>query len=221
MELIGTGRQADVYALDERRVLRRYRDGTDATGEAEIMAYLSRFDFPTPRVYGAGGADLILERLDGRTLLGALLAGEMSTAEGAACLAGLHRRLHEVPPRPGGRAGDRILHRDLHPDNVLMTSRGPVVIDWNNVADGPPEVDVALTAVIVAQVAADPEHPMAEPARGFVAAFGRVAGDDVRAGLDAALAVRSADPALTAADTARLPEVAALIRFLSSGDFSS
>ncbi|MEU4558747.1 phosphotransferase [Actinoplanes sp. NPDC023936] len=215
MELIGAGRQADVYALDERRVLRRYRDGTDATGEAEIMAYLSRLDFPTPRVYEADGADLVLERLDGPTLSGAFLDGRISVAEGAVCLADLHRRLHDLPARSGRRAGDRILHRDLHPENVLMTSRGPVVIDWNNAAEGPPEVDVALTAVIVAQVAADPDHPVAEVARRFLAEFGRVAGDDVRAGLDAALAVRSSDPALTPGDTARLPEVAALIRFLS------
>jgi len=27
-------------------------------------------------------------------------------------------------------AGERLLHRDLHPLNVLVTANGPVVIDW-------------------------------------------------------------------------------------------
>jgi len=41
-----------------------------------------------------------------------------------------------------------LLHLDLHPRNVLMTSRGPVVIDLANAANGPGEADVALMYVI-------------------------------------------------------------------------
>ncbi|WP_433825795.1 phosphotransferase [Actinoplanes sp. CA-015351] len=215
LPLIGTGRQADVFALDERRVLRRYRDGTDATPEAEIMTHLARFDFPIPQVYEVRGTDLILERLDGTTMTEAFTTGRIDVAAGAACLAGLHHRLHALPARTARHPGDRILHRDLHPENVLLTSRGPVVIDWNNAAEGPPEVDVALTAVILGQVAADPAHPMASAARSFLTAFARAAGADVPAGLDEAVLIRAADPALTSDDIARLPSVAALIRVLS------
>ncbi|WP_127553772.1 phosphotransferase [Actinoplanes sp. OR16] len=206
-ELIGTGRQADVYALDAHRVLRRYRDGTDATREAEIMERLSRFDFPIPQVYEATGPDLVMERLDGPTMTAAYAAGRLAVQEGASCLADLHRRLHDVP-FPGGR----ILHRDLHPENVMLTRRGPVVIDWNNAALGRPAVDVALTAVILGQVALDPAHPMAEPAHAFLSAYVRIAGEEVHAGLGEALVIRAADPALTDEDAARLPEVR---RFLS------
>ena len=46
-------------------------------------------------------------------------------------------------PRP-----QDLLHLDLHPRNVLMTSRGPVVIDWANAANGPGQADVALMYVI-------------------------------------------------------------------------
>ena len=35
----------------------------------------------------------------------------------------------------------------------MMVSRGPVVIDWRNATDGAPDLDVALSAVILAQVA--------------------------------------------------------------------
>ena len=69
-------------------------------------------------------------------------------------LAELHRRLHAIPAPDGipshlGR-GERLVHFDLHPDNVLLTARGPVVIDWSNAARGDQADDVALTWVIVA-----------------------------------------------------------------------
>lgn len=34
-------------------------------------------------------------------------------------------------------AGDRLLHNDLRPDNILMTERGAVFCDWNYLARGP------------------------------------------------------------------------------------
>jgi aminoglycoside phosphotransferase (APT) family kinase protein len=46
--------------------------------------------------------------------------------------------------------GNFLLHLDLHPLNVMMTSRGPVVIDWPNAVRGDPCVDVALTWVLMA-----------------------------------------------------------------------
>ncbi|WP_199752153.1 hypothetical protein [Actinoplanes sp. ATCC 53533] len=38
--LLAAGREADVYALDDRRVLRRYRRNVDVTAEAAAMRYL-------------------------------------------------------------------------------------------------------------------------------------------------------------------------------------
>jgi aminoglycoside phosphotransferase (APT) family kinase protein len=58
-------------------------------------------------------------------------------------LAQLHTRLHEIPFE-----GERLLHHDLHPNNVLPSHRGPVVIDWTNARAGDPALDVALTWVI-------------------------------------------------------------------------
>ena len=63
----------------------------------------------------------------------------------AQLLAQLHHGLHEIP-----FGGGRLLHVDLHPDNVLLSSRGPVVIDWANARAGNPAFDVAMTWVICA-----------------------------------------------------------------------
>lgn len=47
-QLLGTGRSADVYAIDEAWVLRRYRDSSDATPELAVMSYLSACGYPVP-----------------------------------------------------------------------------------------------------------------------------------------------------------------------------
>jgi len=44
--------------------------------------------------------------------------------------------------------GDAICHGDYHPDNVIMSSRGPVVIDWMNATRGNPLTDVARTSLM-------------------------------------------------------------------------
>src|SRR4051812_33135356 len=97
--LLASGRDADVYALDERRVLRRYRRGGDVTGEAAIMRYVSDHGFPAPRIYEADGADLVMERLDGPTMMQALGDGTLDLRSGAIVLADLLERLHKVRVR--------------------------------------------------------------------------------------------------------------------------
>ena len=173
--LLASGREADIYALDDRRVLRRYRRDADVTGEVAAMRYLAGVGYPVPDVYAASGAEMVLERLDGPTMAQAFGAGELSIEDGAACLAGLLRRLHELPPWPGAAAGSRILHLDLHPENVIMASRGPVVIDWCNARPGEPDLDTGLTALILAQVAGDSGHEWADAADRTLAAFLRLA----------------------------------------------
>lgn len=45
--------------------------------------------------------------------------------------------------------GDRLCHGDLHPDNILLTERGPRVIDWMNAWCSHPLADVARTSIIL------------------------------------------------------------------------
>jgi aminoglycoside phosphotransferase (APT) family kinase protein len=179
--LLAAGREADVYALDEQRVLRRYRRDADVTGEADAMRHLAGLGYPVPAVYEAIGRDMILERLDGPTMAEAVARTALSPAEAAAHLADLLRRLHDVPPWPGAPAGSCIVHLDLHPLNVLMTARGPVVIDWCNARTGEPDLDTGLTALILAQVAVERGHEWSAVAGQLLTAFLRVApGDPIR-----------------------------------------
>lgn len=96
--LLGHGRTADVYDLGDGRALRRYRVDFDHTDEIAVMRYLNLRGFPAPRLYKAdGGRDMELERIDGPTMLKALVRKPWRTAHYARTLADLHRRLHEVP----------------------------------------------------------------------------------------------------------------------------
>jgi aminoglycoside phosphotransferase (APT) family kinase protein len=109
----------------------------------------------------------------------------------ATSLAHLHRSLHEIvapPSLPAAGPGDRLLHLDLHPDNVILGPAGPVVVDWTNARRGDPALDVALTWVI----AATSGGPLGRVfLRSFLPHFDR---DDLLRALPAAADRRLADP---------------------------
>ena len=44
--------------------------------------------------------------------------------------------------------GEVVCHGDFHPDNVLLTDHGPVIIDWMTGTRGHPLADVARTALL-------------------------------------------------------------------------
>jgi Ser/Thr protein kinase RdoA (MazF antagonist) len=52
--------------------------------------------------------------------------------------------------------GDRLCHGDLWPGNVLMSPRGPIVIDWICATRGNPLADVARSSVLVLGALASP-----------------------------------------------------------------
>lgn len=45
--------------------------------------------------------------------------------------------------------GDKLCHGDYHPGNVLITPRGPVVIDWMTACAGSPWADVARSSLLL------------------------------------------------------------------------
>ncbi len=97
---------------------------------------------PVPAVLAVDGGDLIMERLHGRDMLADLTSRPWRTARYGRVLAALHDQLHQIAAPEGLRrpfgTGDRIVHLDLHPGNVMLTADGPVVIDWTNAATGRP-----------------------------------------------------------------------------------
>ncbi len=55
--------------------------------------------------------------------------------------------------------GDRLCHGDFHPGNMLMSPRGPVVIDWPNVTRGDPTADYARSALLLDMGSPPPGTP--------------------------------------------------------------
>ncbi|GCE78263.1 phosphotransferase [Cellulomonas biazotea] len=223
--LLASGTAADVYAIDDHRVLRRDRAGRDAESEAQILRHVVAHGFPAPAVHFVQGPDLVAERLHGPTLLQALTAGEVSLHDGAQILADLHRRLHEIPAPEGWNdppsqwphvtGGPTVVHLDLHPANVILSeARGPALIDWSNARTGTAELDVALTALIIGEVVVDAGGEYSSAARALLAAFLASTGTDLLAGLDDAAAVRAQDPSLVAGERELVPAAAALVREL-------
>jgi hypothetical protein len=101
--------------------------------------------------------------------------------------------------------GGSLIHFDLHPDNVLVSQQGPVVIDWTNARGGSAAADVAMTWLILETSAGLPGLLLARLFRR------RVGRDVVRRGLADASAFRLADPNVTDAEKRR---VDALVRNL-------
>jgi aminoglycoside phosphotransferase (APT) family kinase protein len=207
------GREADVFALDDDRVLRRYRDGSDATREVGVMAYLHERGYPVPAVHSAAGPEIVMERLDGPTMAQALLDGTFPLGEAATMLADLLRRLHAIK---GQHGGETVGHFDLHPENVLLTARGPVVIDWRNAEDGPADLDTALTALILAQVAIGSiPHPIRAKAGELLDLFLTAPPGDPLGRLDEAVGMRRVQLTMSADEVGALGTAAARVRGVS------
>ena len=182
--LVGAGRNADVYDVGGGRVLRRYRDGRDPAAvdrEAQVMAHARAHGVPVPEVFEVVGSDIVMERVTGPTMLDVLGRRPWTLRGQARLLARLLETVHAVPAPPGSRVagGDEdpdsqvLVHRDLHPMNVILTAAGPVIIDWEGAARGPAMCDVAWTWVILATSEVQGAGLVTAAVRGLQAQFTR------------------------------------------------
>jgi tRNA A-37 threonylcarbamoyl transferase component Bud32 len=154
--LLASGRAADVYDLGNSKVLRRYRTSHDVAIEGDLMSFLFSAGYPVPQVYEARGRDLVMDLVDGPTMLDDLDRRPWRIEAHIKTLATLQRDLGSIAAPDWLPAEDRIppggsiLHLDLHPMNVMLSERGPVVIDWTNARKGHEDFDAALTYVLAA-----------------------------------------------------------------------
>lgn len=214
--LLASGRAADVYDLGDGTVLRRYRARRhDPRHEARVMAFVADHGVAVPRIHDLRpgddpDTDIVMERIDGVTMLADLVDRPWMVVAHARLLARLQRQINAIAApdwllSPGwtphdaaeGAPVDRVLHLDLHPLNVLLSARGPVAIDWTHATGGPSGFDAALTYVVMASYEVD--TPRDRAARQVMTTtFRRAAG---RRMVDAYLAVacdhRLADAMLT------------------------
>lgn len=214
---LAEGRDSEIYEHGPGRVLRVARDGRSLVAEAEVMRYARRHGYPVPEVHDAGEGYLVMDRLVGPTMSDAALKRPWRIGSFGRVLADLQQRLHAIPAPPDvpGVAvpGDALLHRDLHPMNVLMTAAGPVVIDWSNAARGDGAYDVADTWVLMR--CADPglgglgKVVVAAGRRlflrGFLGSFDRAA---ARAAIPAAVEDRLRDRNLSEVEKQRMRRMA-------------
>ncbi|MEM7338086.1 MAG: aminoglycoside phosphotransferase family protein [Actinomycetota bacterium] len=91
---------------------------------AELQAELAPAELPA-----------LAERVAEKTSVAGALNSAERTEAGA-----IARRLETAPA---------LCHGDLHPGNVLMSSRGPIMIDWYDAAAGPWIADVVRTSLLV------------------------------------------------------------------------
>lgn len=196
VKLIAAGRASEILDLGDGTVLRRFKDGGNPEREALVMGHALAAGYPVPRVAEVRADSLVLERIEGRSLLAEVFRRPWTVRRVADTMAELHARLHEIPApaaleaaglEPAGLGG-RLLHLDLHPENVVLSPGGPVVVDWANAAAGEPALDVAMAWVIVATSGGG---PLAWAfLRRFLSRFDR---DEVVAALPQAAELRIAD----------------------------
>jgi aminoglycoside phosphotransferase (APT) family kinase protein len=125
--------------------------------EARTMSFMREQGYPVPAVeeLSDDGFDMVMQRIEGVTMVDALGKAPWTVRRQAATLADLHRRLHEIeapeflPAAPVG-TGSKVLHMDLHPLNVMIGPKGVFVIDWPNAHRGDPDVDVGLAWILMA-----------------------------------------------------------------------
>ena len=186
LERLGAGREAEIFAWEDGRVLRLARDPADGGMiEREMIALAAAHaaGANVPGVYERVDVDgrpgVVLDRVDGVDLLDWLGSHPWAVRSVAKTLGAEHAALHRVEAPAGlpklrdelrhrlgsplvpedvrarslGRLaalpdGDRLLHGDFHPANLLRTVDGYIVIDWTNGTSGDPAADVARTILL-------------------------------------------------------------------------
>ena len=126
-----------------------------------------------------GRRGIIFERVTGLSMLDDFRTKPWHLVHSAHLLAELHAAVHtrQIPDLPSLRQslayriegaalaeklksaalqalaqlpdGNAVCHGDFHPDNVILSPRGPIIIDWMTVNHGHPLADVARTVVIL------------------------------------------------------------------------
>ncbi len=182
---IAAGRTAEIYAWSKGQVVKLLREGfppilvyQEALGTRTAYQAGMRVPEPGEMVIVGGRLGLILERVEGPTLIQAIGRRPHLLVGYSKLLGQLHAQIHAIhaPELPSQKErfawqlnhvdnlpvditeillkmldglpeGDRLCHGDFHPENVILTTRGPVILDWEPAMRGSPAGDVAITCL--------------------------------------------------------------------------
>jgi aminoglycoside phosphotransferase (APT) family kinase protein len=196
-DVLGAGRTAQVLADNDDAVVKLFFDWVPIHlihAEEHATAAAVAAGAPAPRLLGRverdSRAGLVLERVDGPSMLAELTAHPLQILTLARRLARLQADIHacggvglpllrerlrsriESAGDLSSRArdwslarldtlpdGDHLLHGDLHPDNVILATRGAIAIDWMAAARGDRAADAARTALILELGSSPPGLP--------------------------------------------------------------
>ncbi len=184
---IAIGFTAEIFAWKNGLVLKLFNRGI-ARSTVEYEANLTRLVHATGLPIPAEGEilefddrfGLEYERVDGISMLQAMMQQPWKFGAFAHQLAELQARLHKIklPELPSLKEKlerkirgavmlpenirqaalqalerlpdeDWLCHGDFHPNNILLTSSGPVIIDWIDAARGSPILDMARSTLLI------------------------------------------------------------------------
>lgn len=195
-QTVGLGRTAEILLWNENQVLKLFHNGWSISSvkwEENVARTIYEAGLPVPAVFGIIKVDerygVVYERVDGPSMLSALIAKPEKIELYAGMFARLHAQMHSLEltglpsqrqqlkrkirnaePLPEDRRnaairalnklpdGSVLCHGDFHPDNIMMSSRGPIVIDWNDATRGNPHADITRTCLLLQQ--GDPLQPI-------------------------------------------------------------
>jgi aminoglycoside phosphotransferase (APT) family kinase protein len=155
-DLVAVGRDSQLFDAGPGLLVKRARAERTLEYEANAMELVRAFGIPVPKVHDvrANGTEIVMQRVEGPTMLQWIERGPWRVDAAGRVLGELADAVHGVLAptwmRDAGDGGDRVLHLDLHPLNVIMAADGPVLIDWANTARGAPSTDDALTWILLA-----------------------------------------------------------------------
>jgi aminoglycoside phosphotransferase (APT) family kinase protein len=161
----GWGAESAAHEAEVTRVI--YDSGAPAPRVDGLAEVAGRFGVVYERVEGLSLLRMLLARPARLPVVARLLAEthagiHQHTAPGMQRIyERLSRRIQIAPGLSSGAReaalgalealpdGSILCHGDYHMDNVLLSSRGPLVIDWENVALGDSHADIARTLLLL------------------------------------------------------------------------
>ena len=151
--LISMGSEWELRHYGPDHIVRTNTGSSSLSQEAEALEVVGSTGFPVPKlVERLGSSSIVMERLDGPTMLQDLTSRPWTLGRHAKNLARLHLALGKiVAPSHWERVsdGDSVVHLDFHPGNIKLSSRGPVVLNWSRATRGSSTFDAAVTYVIL------------------------------------------------------------------------